>query len=233
VSILAGVSVAGAAGSSVAKDTGLDTAAANVTGSVKGAVVNAADSLATSAKSAVEEVVGSTVVNAAGTAAKTAAKAASAAAAELRALWEYPPVAFYFYVSIDNNLFSDNAFQEVSGISTEIETEPLIEGGNQYVYHLPTKIKRQNLVLTRGSAAKDGKLVKWCKSCLETNFASPIVTKKVSIYLMNEMGLPIQGWDFINAYPVKWEFESFNSTKNEVAIERIELCYASSSRVMG
>ncbi|TPW15554.1 MAG: hypothetical protein FD130_1178, partial [Halothiobacillaceae bacterium] len=39
-------------------------------------------------------------------------------------------------------------------------------------------------------------------------------------------------WTFANAYPVSWEVESFSSTKNEVAIEKLELSYNYSNRMM-
>lgn len=49
---------------------------------------------------------------------------------------------------------------------------------------------------------------------------------------MNEDKKPIRGWLFNSAFPVKWEFESFNSTKNEVAIEKIVLRYTFSTRIV-
>jgi len=88
------------------------------------------------------------------------------------------------------------------------------------------------LVLKRGSAAKDGSLVQWCKDSVQTDFYDLVQTKKVSVYLMNELHIPIQGWDFFNAYPVKWEFEPFNSMESKIAIEKIELSYMYSKRVI-
>ena len=42
---------------------------------------------------------------------------------------------------------------------------------------------------------------------------------------MDEQASAIRSWSFVNAYPVGWEAEAFNSTKNELAIEKIELSY--------
>lgn len=145
--------------------------------------------------------------------------------------YEVLPAAFHFKVVFESNLVSDNSFQEVSGISTEIETESLVEGGSPYVRKLPTKIKYPNLVLKRGIAAKDSELVKWCRSVMENFFAKPIVPRQVNVYLINEAQTPIRGWGFANAYPVKWDVEPFNSMKNEIAIEKIELCYQYSLRL--
>ena len=55
----------------------------------------------------------------------------------------------------------------------------------------------------------------------------PIVTRALEVSLLNARGMPIRSWTFDNAYPVKWQVGDFNSTKNEVAIETIELCYSS------
>lgn len=145
----------------------------------------------------------------------------------------YPLPAFYFkvtFASTQGN--SDTSFQEVSGISSEMETEPIVEGGNQYTRLLPKSLKHSNLVLKRGIADMNSPLAMWCRNVLETNFMEPIVPTLVSVYLLNEDGNPLRGWEFSDAYPVKWNVDAFNSTKNEVVIETIELSYMSSSRTL-
>lgn len=146
----------------------------------------------------------------------------------------YPPPAFYFKVvfgEAENQ--GDTSFQDVSGISSEIQTEEVIEGGeNRFVHHLPKGVKHANLELKRGIAPLSSPLVKWCKQVMERDFADPIVPQQVRVYLMDADGNPIRGWSFANAYPVKWETESFNSTKNDVAIEKIVLSYTWSSRLL-
>jgi phage tail-like protein len=146
---------------------------------------------------------------------------------------DYPLPAFYFKVVFAATMGnSDTSFQEVSGISSEMETEPIVEGGNQYTRQLPKSLKHSNLVLKRGIADMSSPLVVWCRAVLETNFMEPIVPTLVSVYLMNEQKVPVRAWTFTDAYPVKWNVEAFNSTKNEVAIETIELSYMSSSRTL-
>ena len=145
---------------------------------------------------------------------------------------DYPPSAFYFKVEFSSPYGKgDASFQEVSGIGSEIETEDVIEGGeNRYVYRLPKSVKHPKLVLKRGIATKNSPLVKWCKSVLEAGFIAPIETVLLRVFLLNEDKDPIRAWDFADVYPVKWEVDPFNSTKNEVAIEKIELSYTCSSR---
>lgn len=146
----------------------------------------------------------------------------------------YPPAAFYFKVAFAaTGGMSDASFQEVSGISSELETETVEEGGeNRFKYQLPKAVKHPNLVLKRGIAELDSPLVVWCKSVLEGGLLLPVEPMLVSVYLMNEEAVPIRGWSFSNAFPVKWEVEAFNSTRNEVAIEKIELGYNYSVRLI-
>lgn len=146
----------------------------------------------------------------------------------------YQPSAFYFKVAFAATAgMSDTSFQDVSGIGSEIETEPYVEGGeNRYVHQLPKSVKHPKLVLKRGIAKSTSPLVAWCRSVFEGDFAAPIVPMSVMVYLMDENKVPIRAWSFSNAYPVNWEVENFNSTKNEVAIEKIELSYNYSNRVI-
>lgn len=139
----------------------------------------------------------------------------------------YLPSAFYFKVVFSTSMgMVDTSFKEVSGLSVELTTETLQEGGeNRYVHQLPSQIKHQNLVLKRGIAKLNSPLVLWCKAVLEADLILPIVTLPIAIYLMDENRSPIRSWSITGAYPVKWDIEAFDSQKNEVALETIELVY--------
>ena len=146
---------------------------------------------------------------------------------------EYPPPAFYFQVVFAAaSGISDTSFQEVSGISSELETEDVTEGGeNRFVHRLPKALKHPKLTLKRGIAKDDSPLVKWCRKVLDGELNEPIVPQLLQVYLMNEKRNAIRAWSFAGAYPINWEIEDFNSTKNDVAIEKIDLSYTYSSRM--
>ncbi|MFT4861918.1 MAG: phage tail-like protein [Pseudohongiellaceae bacterium] len=141
--------------------------------------------------------------------------------------------AFYFRVYLggrfgflSNSSPSDHSFLEVSGLTAEMQTESVVEGGeNRYVHQLPSGVKYPKLQLKRGIVTLDSPLAKWCKKTLEGGFASRIEPLDLSVRLLDRTGDPVRVWEVVHAYPVKWEVESFNSTKNEVAIEKIELNY--------
>ena len=147
-----------------------------------------------------------------------------------------PPVAFYFTVSIDADttpLRIDGTFQEVSGITTDLETEALAEGGeNRFVHALPKGVKHGNLSLKRGIALVTSPLVNWTKQTLEGDFSVPIQPLTVTISLMGGEGNPLRAWSFVNAWPVKWEVAAFEAAKGEIAIEKLELAYSSVLRTV-
>lgn len=145
----------------------------------------------------------------------------------------YPPAAFHFRVMFATTGGDvDASFQEVSGISTELDTESVPEGGeNRFVHTLPKGVKHPHLELKRGIASLSSPLVMWCRSVFEGEFIVPIRPQSLMVQLLDETHIPIRIWTFANAYPVKWEIEGFGSTKNQVAIEKIVLSYTYAGRM--
>lgn len=138
----------------------------------------------------------------------------------------YPLRAFYFKV-IFPGFSSDTSFQDVSGLEREIQTDDIYEGGeNSLVHRLPKNVKYPKLVLKRGVTSKKSDLVEWCSGILEGGFNQKIATRSAHVLLMNAEGKAVRSWHFRNVYPVKWAVDSLNSTKNEIAIETIELSYS-------
>lgn len=138
------------------------------------------------------------------------------------------PSAFHFAVRVGSDAADvDVTFQEVGGIGAELETEIVQEGSEKrYVHQLPKGVKHLRLTLKRGLVPIDSKLVQWCKSVLEGGLVQPSETKEVQVLLRDRDGQTLRHWSFTDAYPVKWEVEAFVATKNEVAIEKLELNYA-------
>lgn len=137
------------------------------------------------------------------------------------------PAAFHFSVSIGNGPATvDTSFQEVSGLELSMEVDELREGGeNRFVHQLPTGVKQKRLTLKRGVASTDSPLVGWCKSTLEGGLMVAIKLAPVIVRLRDANTNPLRTWSFENAWPVRWEIDSFNSTRNEVVLETIELAY--------
>jgi phage tail-like protein len=140
----------------------------------------------------------------------------------------YPFVGFHFKVEFhDVETRTDltihkASFQEVSGLSAQIGSEEVKEGGeNTYAHRLPQPTKYGNLVLKRGMLEDDA-LVEWIRDAIE-NFS--FSTKLVFVKLLNEKGLPVQSWTLTQCYPVKWSLSGFNATQSALVVESIELAY--------
>jgi phage tail-like protein len=146
----------------------------------------------------------------------------------------YPPAAFSFKVTFGSpDLLSETSFQEVGGIGSEMETESYHEGGeNRFLHALPKGVRHPKLTLKRGVAPFTSPLVQWCRTTLEGGLGAPITPKLVLVQLLDAEGDPLRGWSFASAFPTQWSVDQFRADRNEVAIEKIELNYAVSSRTL-
>jgi phage tail-like protein len=134
-----------------------------------------------------------------------------------------PPVSFYFEATC---MGETNGFQEVSGISKEMNTEEVGAGGeNRFKYRLPTAAKSANLVLKRALVLPGSKLAAWCASVLDESLAKPISPQDFTLKLLNAKGKPSKVWTFHNAYPVKYAISDLKSDASELALETLELAY--------
>jgi phage tail-like protein len=136
----------------------------------------------------------------------------------------YPPVAFHFKVEVlglsPNE--HDVRFTEVGGLSMEIGTEEIAEGGeNRFTQKYPTRTKYPELVLKRGLLT-NSEVMKWIRRALEEQRVEP---KNVDVKLLNEKHEPLLTWHVTNAYPTKWAVSDLNATSNAVVIETLQLSY--------
>jgi len=143
----------------------------------------------------------------------------------------HPPAGFHFKVELTGVAGmgdTEQRFQEVSGLSFEIETEILREGGeNRFEYKLPKRAKYPNLVLKRGLLPGTA-FLDWFKSAMETYFTVALYEFKpadISITLLDEADQPLAIWNVKQAYPLKWSVSDFKATDNSLVIETIELAY--------
>lgn len=139
----------------------------------------------------------------------------------------YPATGFYFKIEVAGITdTSDNSFKEVSGLSLELGSEKLVEGGvNNFTWELPTQVSSSNLVLKRGVLSKKSKLIKWIEASINTDYSKALELKNIAVKLFSAKGKPMITWTFNNARPVKYQVSDFDSMKNEVLIETMEFTY--------
>jgi phage tail-like protein len=133
----------------------------------------------------------------------------------------YPPLGFHFKVEFAN-LKSEFEFQSVAGLTIELTTEEIAEGGeNRFKHKLPVRTSFPNLVLKRGLVT-DSSLVKWCRDAVEDFNITPT---DITISLLNDRHEPLMTWNVVHAYPLKWAMADFNAEESKLVIETIELAY--------
>ena len=136
----------------------------------------------------------------------------------------YPPVAFHFKVEVLGLSSNDNdaRFTEVSGLSVEMGTEEIAEGGeNRFVQKYPVRAKYPELVLKRGVVV-NSEVINWIRECVEDFNIQP---KNIDIKLLNEEHQPLMTWHVVNAYPTKWAVSDFNASNNAILIESMQFFY--------
>jgi len=142
----------------------------------------------------------------------------------------YPPVSFHFKVEFNfKQEFhgvaaqkNDIMFQSVGGLSSELQTETIKEGGeNRFEHELPIRTKFPNLVLKRG-LIKDSSLIKWCLNTFQQLDIRPV---DLEVKLLNEKHEPLMTWAVKQAWPKKWAIEDLNAMESKVLIESLDLRY--------
>ena len=142
----------------------------------------------------------------------------------------YPPVGFHFKVEFGvGEGDSDHRFQDVAGLSMNINTEEFMEGGlNTYAHKIPTKVSYGNLVLKRGMLV-DSKVIEWVREAIE-NFEFSPQTITVSL-LQDDHRTGLVTWKFNGAYPVKWSISDLKAMESSLVVETLELAYQDFKRV--
>ena len=136
----------------------------------------------------------------------------------------YPPTGFHFKVEVLGLPPNDNdvRFTEVGGLSLELATEEVAEGGeNRFIQKYPTRAKYPDLVLKRGLLV-GSEVRKWIEKCIQDYEIEP---KDVSVKLLNEEHQPLLTWNVVKAYPTKWAVTDLNASNNAVVVETLQLTY--------
>ena len=128
-----------------------------------------------------------------------------------------PFATFAFVVSIDG--IATGFFQEVSGLTAQIDVQEVQEGGrNNTTRKLVGQGKFPNLVLKRGFANE---------TLLDTlmKFHNSKDRLNGTITLRSAKGDDLASWDFKNGIPVKWDGPQLNVSQNAIAIESLEIAH--------
>lgn len=117
----------------------------------------------------------------------------------------------------------DIRFQSVGGLNAEIGTVTHREGGELlYAHRLPDAISYQNLVLKRGVTVGSPLTIEFNAAMTMFKFAP----SNVLVTALSEDKVPLAGWMFIRAFPVRWLTSDLDAGSPSVMIETMELAYS-------
>ena len=130
-----------------------------------------------------------------------------------------PYMKYNFLVEIDG--ITQCAFKEVSGLDSTTDPVEYREGGeNTTMRKLPGKTKYSDISLKWGMTDSQ-EFYTWRKAVID----GAVERKNGSIILLDDQGNEKMRWNFVNAWPSKWEGPGFDASANDVAIEAITLAH--------
>ena len=133
---------------------------------------------------------------------------------------------FNFLVEIDG--IAQASFTECSGLSTTTEVIEHRQGGdNVRVRKLPGKTSYSDISLKWGLTSST-ELWDWRQQIIDGN----VVRKNGSIVVFDlDNSTEVARWNFVRAWPTKWEGPSFSAKGNDIAIDTLVLAHEGLTRV--
>jgi phage tail-like protein len=130
-----------------------------------------------------------------------------------------PSSGFSILVEIDG---VGSVFTEVESLGSESEVVEALEGGLNLEggLKLPGRVRFPNVTLRRGLTS-DRTLWDWRQAVVEGGS----YRREVVIALLDAAGRPFLRWRLHGAWPAKWELAELDASKNELAIETVELAH--------
>lgn len=131
--------------------------------------------------------------------------------------------AFGFKVEIETESGAKGCFQEVSGLSVQVNVTDLVEGGvNNTTRKMIGNTSYSNITLKRGLC--DGSMFDWIQRFV--NYSGGGISRiNGTINILDEKGDVAKTYRFINAVPVKWDGPSLSVMQDAIATESLELAH--------
>lgn len=131
--------------------------------------------------------------------------------------------ALRWYLEIDG--ITEGVFREVTGLDSEtevIEHRVTGKGGNLIIHKVPGALKWSNIVFRRG-ITDDTKLHEWRKKIEDGQIEANRKNGSVTLYAPD--GSVVCRYSFNKAWPCKFKGPALDASKNEIAIEELELAH--------
>jgi len=138
----------------------------------------------------------------------------------------YSPFTGQFIFEVDG--LEIGAFQQVSGLSVEVDASEIKEGGqNEFIRRVPGRMKWPNLVLKRGVTTENN-LFEWFRKSSGEGFSgtdNQLERRQAALALVDAQRTVLRIWVFNDAFPVKWKGPEFAADSSSVATEELEVAH--------
>jgi phage tail-like protein len=136
------------------------------------------------------------------------------------------PYSATFKVTVDGQ--SIGRFHQVSGLELTIDSEEIVEGGeNNFVHKVPGRLRWPNVVLSRGVTQSDV-FFDWARESAGEGFErhdDKIGRFTVAITMTNRKGDPLRTWELEGAFPVRWTGPTFAAADESALVEQLEITH--------
>jgi phage tail-like protein len=130
-----------------------------------------------------------------------------------------PAISLYFKVEIQGK--DIGCFMSCEGLSLEVTTDDVTEGGNNgFLWILPKRIKYTNVKLSRPIGPDSKLLAEWI-----AGMTGAFERRQATITALNAKAEPLVSWVLQGVIPVRWQGPSFNAESGKVATETLELAH--------
>ncbi|GCE01792.1 phage tail protein [Embleya hyalina] len=128
-------------------------------------------------------------------------------------------VSSLFHISVgDSDLGS---FTGCDGLGCVLDSEEHTEGGlNDHVWHLPTRMRYTNVVLTRPLTRQTTLVWLWMRQQIRQPLGLP-----GQIVALGPDRRPLIRWVLANVLPVRWSGPSFDADQSQPARETLEITH--------
>ena len=125
-------------------------------------------------------------------------------------------------------LVAAGAFQEVTGMSAQLEVTSYSEGGrNDSVHQLPLRHSWNRITLKRG-VTRDTGLWDWYQAGLTESLGA---RRDGAVILLDIDGTAVVSWAFHGGLAAKWTGPDLHAEQNAIAIEQLEIAHEGLTKV--
>jgi phage tail-like protein len=136
--------------------------------------------------------------------------------------------ALRWYLEIDG--ITEGIFQSVDGLNSEteiIEHRHTGPKGNLIINKIPGALKWGNITFKRG-ITDDKKLQDWRKKIEDGQIEANRKNGTITLYSPDLK--PVAKYTFVKGWPTKWNASTLDASKNEMAIETMEIAHEGLTR---